>query len=261
VAWKKKRIGIDIFLIIFLVFISIGISKSTQAMGNIHEEEPIYCVDTNEKVASLTFDINWAEKDNLNVILDILDKYNVKGTFFIMGGWVNYSEDNVNKLKAIKERGHEIGNHSYKHPMFTKIGVDRMKEEIEKTNDIIEKYTGERPKLFRFPSGDYNKDSFSKVRNLGYMTIQWDVDSVDWKELSAETEYNRVMKNVKPGSILLFHNNAKYTPNNLDRIIRELKEKGYEFKPVGEMIYYDNYNVDNQGIQHKVKLNSAGSES
>ena len=177
-----------------------------------------------------------------------------------MGGWVNYSEDNVNKLKAIKEGGHEIGNHSYKHPSFVKIGSDRMKEEIEKTNDTIEKYTGERPKLFRFPSGDYNKDAFSKVRNLGYMTIQWDVDSVDWKELSAETEYNRVMKNVKPGSIILFHN-AKYTPEDLDRIIKELKEKGYEFKTVGEMIYSKDYNVDNQGIQHKVKLNSAETES
>ena len=147
-------------------------------MGNIHEEEPIYCVDTNEKVVSLTFDVNWTEKDNLDVILNILNKYNVKGTFFIMGGWVNFSEDNVNKLKSIKEGGHEIGNHSYKHPSFTKISADKIKEEIEKTNDIIEKYTGEKPKLFRFPSGDYNKDAFLKVRNLGYMAIQWDVDSI-----------------------------------------------------------------------------------
>lgn len=258
--WEKKRIGIDLVLIIFLIFISFGFGKATQTMANIQEEEPIYCVDITEKVVSLTFDINWVEKDNIQVILDVLNKYNVKGTFFIMGGWVNYSEENVNKLKAIKEGGHEIGNHSYKHPSFTKIGVDKMKEEIEKTNDIIEKYTGERPKLFRFPSGDYNKDTFLKVRNLGYMTIQWDVDSVDWKELSAETEYNRVMKNVKPGSIILFHN-AKYTPNNLDRIIKELKDKGYEFKTVGEMIYSKDYSVDNQGVQHKVKPDSAGAES
>ncbi|MCE5222318.1 MAG: polysaccharide deacetylase family protein [Clostridium sp.] len=249
-AWKKKRIWVDLILIFFLIFLSIGINRTTQVMGNIDEEEPIYRVDTNEKVVSLTFDVNWTEKDNLEVILNILEKYNVKGTFFIMGGWVNYSEDNVNKLKLIKERGHEIGNHSYKHPSFTKIGANKMKEEIEKTNEIIEKYTGEKPKLFRFPSGDYNKDAFLKVRNLGYMTIQWDVDSVDWKELSAETEYNRVMKNVKPGSIILFHN-AKYTPSNIDRIIKELKEKGYEFKTVGEMISFENYSVDKQGIQYK----------
>ena len=255
-TWKKKRIGVDLILIFFLIFISMGINKTTQVMGNTHEEEPIYCVDTNEQAVSLTFDVNWTEKDTLPVILNILEKYNVKGTFFIMGGWVNYSEDNVNKLKAIKEGGHEIGNHSYKHPLFTKIGQGKIKEEIEKTNDVIEKYTGEKPKLFRFPSGDYNKDALLKVRNLGYMAIQWDVDSVDWKEQSAETEYNRVMKNVKPGSIILFHN-AKYTPGNLDRIIKELKDKGYEFKTVGEMIYFEDYSVDNQGIQHKAKPDSA----
>lgn len=221
-------------------------------MGNVREEEPIYCVDTNEKVVSLTFDVNWVEKDNIEVILSILKKYNIKATFFIMGRWVNYSEENVNKLKAIKEGGHEIGNHSYKHPSFTKIGADKMKEEIDKTNEIIEKYTGDKPKLFRFPSGDYNKEAFLKVRNFGCMAIQWDVDSVDWKEASPEMEYNRVMKNVKPGSIILFHN-AKYTPQNLDRIIKELKDKGYEFKPVGEMIFFEDYIVDSQGIQHKQK--------
>ncbi len=249
-AWKKKRIGIDLILIIFLIFISLGISKTTQAISNNYEENPIYCVDTNEKVVSLTFDINWIEKDNTEVILNILKKYNVKGTFFIMGGWVNYSEDNVNKLKLIKEGGNEIGNHSYIHPSFTKIGTAKIKEELEKTNDIIEKYTDEKPKVFRFPSGDYNKDALLQVRNLGYMAIQWNVDSIDWKELSAEAEYTRVMKNVKPGSIILFHN-AKYTPENLDKIIKELKDKGYEFKTVSQMIYFEGYSVDKEGIQHK----------
>ena len=251
-VWKIKRIGINLFLIFVLLAVSIGINKGISVMGNVREEEPIYCVDTNEKVVSLTFDVNWVEKDNIDVILSILKKYNIKGTFFIMGRWVDYSEENVNKLKAIKEGGHEIGNHSYKHPSFTKIGADKMKEEIDKTNAIIEKYTGDKPKLFRFPSGDYNKEAFLKVRNFGYMAIQWDVDSVDWKEASPEMEYNRVMKNVKPGSIILFHN-AKYTPQNLDRIIKELKDKGYEFKPVGEMIFFEDYVVDSQGIQHKQK--------
>lgn len=251
-VWKKKRIGINISLILLLIIVSIGLNKTISVMGNVCEEAPIYCVDTNEKVVSLTFDVNWVEKDNIEVILSILKKYNVKGTFFIMGGWVNYSEENVNKLKAIKEGGHEIGNHSYKHPSFTKIGADKMKEEIEKTNEIIQKYTGDKPKLFRFPSGDYNKETFLKIRNFGYIAIQWDVDSVDWKEASPEMEYNRVMKNVKPGSIILFHN-AKYTPQNLDRIIKDLIDKGYEFKPVGEMIFFEDYIVDNEGTQHKQK--------
>lgn len=231
--------------------ISIGIGKNTEAMANIEEEIPIYCVDTKEKIVSLSFDINWAEKDNIQSILNILNKYNIKGTFFVMGGWVNYSQDNIDKLKAIKEGGNEIGNHSYMHPSFSKISEEKMQEELKKTDDIIEKYTGERPKLFRFPSGDYNKQAFSKVRSLGYMAIQWNVDSVDWKELGADVEYNRVMKSVGPGAIMLFHNNAKYTPDNLEKIIKELQSQGYEFKTVGEMIYRNDYIVDKEGIQHK----------
>lgn len=250
--WRFKKIAIDIGLIILVIILSFTMNNNSKSvMEEIKEEQPIYSVDTEEKVISITFDINWAEKDNLESILNILDKYNVKGTFFIMGGWVNYSDENVNKLIAIDEGGHEIGNHSYMHPGFTKITFERMKEELNKTDDIIEKYTGKKPELFRFPSGEYNKDCFKKVSGLGYKCIQWNADSVDWKELGADVEYNRVMKKVKPGSILLFHNNAKYTPENLERIIKELQEQGYVFKPVGEMIYKNDYNTDEQGIQHK----------
>lgn len=253
-AWKFRKIAIDIGLIIAVIMLSFKIDNNINihsVMGDIKEEQPIYSVDTSEKNVSITFDINWAEKDNLESILNILDKYNVKGTFFIMGGWVNYSEENANKLIKINEGGHEIGNHSYIHPSFTKISIDRMKDELKKTDDIIEKYTGKKPQLFRFPSGEYNKDCFEKVRKLGYTCIQWNVDSVDWKELGADIEYNKVMKKVKPGSILLFHNNAKYTPENLEKIINELQKQGYKFKSVGEMIYKNDYTIDNEGIQHK----------
>lgn len=236
---------------VLIIIVSLVAGKNIQVTGNAEEKQPIYRVDTEEKVVSLTFDINWAEKENLPIILDILDKYNVKGTFFIMGGWVNYSEDNVSKLKNIAERGHEIGNHSYKHPSFSKITDKVIEEEIKKTDDIIEKYTGNRPILFRFPSGDYNKNALDKVRSLNHIAIQWDTDSVDWKEMGAEIEYNKVMKNTKSGSILLFHNNAKYTPENLEKIICELKNQGYEFKTVGQMIYTKDYFVDENGIQRK----------
>lgn len=84
-----------------------------------------------------------------------------------------------------------------------------------------------------------------------YKCIQWDVDSVDWKQSGADVEYNRVMKNVKEGSILLFHNNAKYTPENLDRIINKLTDEGYKFLTVSELIYDDNYYIDENGVQNK----------
>lgn len=237
----------------FLIFVVIICSISTFAKGvaNKPKELPIYSVQTEEKVLALTFDINWAEKDNLYGILDILDKYNVKGTFFIMGGWVNYSDENVKKLKDIYERGHEIGNHSYIHPNFTKVSYERAKEELKKTDDIIDKHIGMKPKLFRFPSGDCDDAKIKQVRELGYECIHWSIDSVDWKNEGMEKEYERVIKKINPGGIILYHNNAKYTPSNLDKLIGECNLKGYEFKTVGEIIYKENYSIDGNGVQYK----------
>lgn len=249
---RRYRVGLSLLLLIFTVIISIvSTEKAKYSFTEVYNDKPIFRVSTDEKKLSLTFDINWAEKEELYNILQILDKYNVKATFFIMGGWVNYSEENKDKLIKIKEGGHEIGNHSYIHPMFSKISEERMKAEVEKTNKIIEDTVGEKVKLFRFPSGDYNEKACKFIANEGMMSIQWDVDSVDWKQVGAEVEYNRVMKKVSPGSILLFHNNAKYTPGNLDRIIKELQEGGYKFVTVGEMIYYNDYIINEKGEQIK----------
>jgi polysaccharide deacetylase family sporulation protein PdaB len=251
VKWRWIRT----FLSIMLIFALIGASYLFKDVNikalNVVYELPIYSVNRDEKVIAISFDINWAEKDYLSSILDILDKYNVKATFFIMGGWVNYSDENLTKLKLIHERGHEIGNHSYKHPMFSSISESRMLEELRKTNETIDNAIGEKPKLFRFPSGDYNKNACKIVREAGYIPIQWDADSVDWKEQGAVIEYNKVKKNVKSGSIVLFHNNAKYTPENLDRILKELKDEGYNIETVGQLILYENYYIDENGIQYR----------
>lgn len=214
-------------------------------------EQPLFEVDTEEKVVALSFDVNWAEEDYLYEILDILDEEDVKATFFVMGKWVIYPEGNKEKLIKIKEGGHEIGNHSYVHPSFDKIDEGRMLEEVKKTDEIIENTVGVKPKLFRFPSGAYNKKAYTFIKSLGYECIQWNVDSVDWKESSEQIEYERVMKKVKPGSIILFHNNAKYTPSNLRKIIRELKNQGYTFLTVGDMMYDDSYIIDSKGVQRK----------
>ena len=129
--------------------------------------------------------------------------------------------------------------------------VEIIDDEIKKTEDIVYAATGNKTKVFRFPSGDYNQDALEYVRSLGYECIQWDVDSIDYKESGADVEYNRVMKNIKEGSIALFHNNAKYTPQNLKKIINKLTEEGYEFVTISELIYDDNYYVDEKGEQIK----------
>ena len=249
---RKNKVIIVVLLICSSIIASLVMDRtSTEVMSNITEDQPIFRVNREDKAISLTFDINWAETEYIYDILEVLDKYNIKGTFFIMGKWVNYTPENKEKLLKIYEGGHEIGNHSYVHPIFTKIGEERIKEELEKTEKIIEEAIGIKPTLFRFPSGEYNKQAFNTVTALGYKSIQWDADSVDWKESGSDIEYERIMKKVKPGSILLFHNNAKYTPHNLDKIISKLREDGYTFMPVGELIYDKNYYVDEKGEQRK----------
>lgn len=217
--------------------------------SNESSHMPIYRVDREEKWISITFDVNWAKTDYLEDILKILDDNNVKATFFIMGKWVVYPEDNSAKLLAIKEAGHEIGNHSYEHPDFQRISKERMEQEIKKTEEIFTKYGIENSKLFRAPSGSYNDNALTLCNELGYRVVQWDVDSVDWKEMGREQEYSRVIKKVQKGSIILFHNNAKYTPENLSRIIKELREQGYEFKKIEELLYKNEYFINKEGVQ------------
>lgn len=251
VIWKWIRRIIPIICIFILIIGSVLLKNKEASVTDEVYKLPIYSVDSEEKVIALTFDINWAETDYLKSILDTLDKYNVKATFFIMGRWANYSEENTEKLKMIYESGNEIGNHSYIHPDFKSISEERMIQELKRADDIIYEIIGEKPKLFRFPSGSYSEKAVEVVTKAGYMPIQWDVDSVDWKELGEDIEYKRVVDNVKPGSIVLFHNNCKYTPNNLDKIIKKLQDEGYTFMPVGDMVIKENFIIDEKGIQHR----------
>lgn len=239
-------------LLLFLTGLSsILLSKLDIKTFATNKKLPIYSVETKKQDIAITFDVNWAEKDHLYEILDILKNKNVKATFFVMGGWIEYNEENVAKLKRIYHEGHEIGNHSNMHPDMTKITKDRMIKEIEVTDSIIKKHTGITTDLFRCPSGAYNDNVIETVESTKHFCIQWDVDSIDWREQGEAIEYERVMKKASPGSIILFHNDAKYTPKNLEKIIDNLKDKGYEFVVISELIYKDDYYIDINGKQHK----------
>ncbi len=213
---------------------------------------PIYRVDTLDKKVAITFDVNWGT-DRTEEILNVLDKHNAKATFFLIGKWIDYNERNVELVKEMDKRGHELGNHSNLHPDFTNLSREKIVKELEITDSKIYELINKRNKIFRFPKGGYDQNSVEIVKSLGYIPIQWDVDSIDWKEQGAEVEYNRVSQKIKPGSIILFHNNTKYTPENLDRILEEFSKQGYEFVQISELIYKDNYEIDITGTQKKMK--------
>lgn len=210
---------------------------------------PIYKVETEEKLVAITFDSTWGE-DNTKEILNVLKKYDAKATFFLLGRWIEEFKDDA---IAIHKEGHEIGNHSYKHPDFTKITSDEILKEINKCDELIYSLTGKNSTLVRVPSGAYNDTSIKTIQKANKFCVQWDADSIDWKNDGVEIEYNRVMKKVGMGSIVLFHNGAKYTPKTLDRVLSKLKNQGYKFVTVSDLIYKENYIIDNTGKQIKVK--------
>lgn len=208
---------------------------------------PIYSVETKnqEKKASLGINCAW-ENSDIPQILDTLDTYQVKATFFLVGDWCDKYPDSV---KAIFDRGHEIGNHSDSHPDMPSLTVEEMKQEIEGCSNKIQAITGTKPTLFRCPSGAYSDDVINTATSLGYSSIQWDCDSIDWKDPTPEQMQQRIMKNLQSGSIMLFHNDTKYTAAALPQIIKAIQDEGYQLVPVGELIYQENYTIDHSGRQ------------
>ncbi len=208
---------------------------------------PIYCTDRQDNTVCLTFDAAWGDEDT-PLLIDILGRYNIKATFFVVGKWVDRCGESV---KALHDAGHEVMNHSDTHPHMPQLSAEQMKAELNACNDKIEAITGIRPTLHRAPYGDYSNDSLTAATELGMYTIQWDVDSLDWKDLPADQITQRVVSRVQSGSIVLFHNAAKHTPEALPAIIEQLQAKGYTFCTVSEMIYKENYTVNHEGRQCK----------
>ena len=212
-------------------------------------ELPIYCVETKEPKIALTFDAAWGNEDTQK-ILEILKKHDVHVTFFMTGGWVeNYPDD----VKAILAAGHDLGNHSENHKNMSQLSDAEKKEELMKVHDKVRTLTGYEMFLFRPPYGDYDNAVVNVAKDCGYYTIQWDVDSLDWKDYGVDSIIKTVTehKHLGNGSIILCHNGAKYTAQALNTLITKLKEKGYTFVPVSELIYRGGYHMNVEGRQIK----------
>lgn len=223
-------------------------TQTTITVNNTSKKLPVYRVETEEKKIAVTFDAAWSA-DDTDELIEILKKHNAKATVFAVGSWVR---ENPEAVKKFYDAGHEIGNHSNTHILFGTADRNTVKSEIENCNAEIEKITGEKPKLVRAPSGDYDNKSIEVAESLGMKMIQWDVDSLDWKKPSVDEMFERIVKKTKNGSILLFHNGVENTPRALDKILTELQKDGYEFVTVGELIYWENYTIDNSGKQIKL---------
>ena len=258
VTVTRKTLLVVLFCALAAVLAVVLCVRGVQAVQTSASKRllPIYNVKTQEKKVAISFDAAWGNEET-QTLIDILKQYNVKTTFFVVGAWVDKYPDSV---KALTAAGHEVCNHSDTHPHMPKLSPAEMQKQITSCNNKIKSATGVSPILFRPPYGDYDNTLVKTVSDLGMYAIQWDVDSLDWKDPTPQQIVQRVTSKVKPGSIVLFHNGAKNTPAALPTVLQTLQSQGYSIVPVSQLIAKDHYTIDSAGMQIPA-ANPAGTSS
>lgn len=245
----KKSTAITLFVLVLCLGCLTGAVKYTNTasvyFGGTTKKLPIYSVNRNDNKISISFDCAYGAEYTQG-ILDVLKEYDVKCTFFVVDFWAKKYPD---VLKKIVSEGHEVGTHSTTHPKMSKLSSEQISSELTTSIKTITDITGQKVELFRAPFGDYDNEVIETASNMGLYTIQWDVDSIDWKDISAKKITDRVVSKTKSGSIILCHNNGLHTLEALPYVLSNLKEKGYEFVKISQLIYKENYEINSFGVQ------------
>lgn len=229
--------------LILATFTTIGVLQQAAQTSAGGRQLPIYCVQTEKKEISLTFDAAWGNSDT-DELLEILAENGAKATFFCTGEWVEKFPEDVKKLF---DAGHEIQNHSNKHPHPNELSFEQLVQDTQACDEKIQAITGNYPTLYRTPYGEYNDKTIQTLKSMSKLVIQWDVDSIDWKDPTPDEMVQRVLSKVGNGSILLFHNDAKNTPEALRKLLPELKQQGYEMKTVSSLLLPGKFDLTNEG--------------
>ena len=239
-----KRRSLLIFLAIVLIgagaFVGLQRDQVKPVIEMYHTaaatfiDMPIFYVRSDRKAAALTFDISWGDKTP-DKVLDVLKKYDQKATFFLSGPWADHYRTIV---KRIVDEGHEIASHGQDHVNLSGLSTDAIRQNIKSAHDILVNVSGSAPRYFRPPNGDYNDLVVRTARELGYETIIWAVDSMDWMNPGATYIVERVSKLCFPGAIILFHasDSARETDQALPMVIENLRAAGYELMPLGQLM-------------------------
>ncbi|MCY0882208.1 MAG: polysaccharide deacetylase family protein [Firmicutes bacterium] len=214
-------------------------AKITAAAGAVLPPQDRYSlrdVKTDKKVAALTFDLSWGtvmpEK-----VLAVLKKDHCAATFFLSGPWADKHADLV---KQMAQDGFELESHGWAHVNYTGLSNAGVVQNIMQTNNTIEKITGQRPHFVRPPNGDFNTRTILAARSVGYTTVTWGTDSLDWMNPGVHTIISRVVTRIHPGDIVLLHasDTCKQTDLALPTIIHDLRAKGYQLVTLSQLMTY-----------------------
>lgn len=234
-----------VVLFIVSIFFTGNNIETMQMSGEAGKLVPIYQVETNKKRISLSINCAWSA-DDMDKIIETLDKCNVKATFFMVGEWVDKYPEYVKKLS---DKGHEIANHSNTHAHVNDLNYDDNVKEIQKCTEKIEKITGKKTLLYRCPYGEYNDTVIKAAMDNNYKVVQWSIDTLDYQGLDESQMWDRINKNLQNGSIILMHSGTDNTANSLEGIIKNIQNKGYNIVKISELVYTENYEIDANGVQ------------
>ncbi|MBQ3101122.1 MAG: polysaccharide deacetylase family protein [Clostridia bacterium] len=220
---------------LLVVFACAAFILSVSVIADTEETQSVYVSgDGSKKRIALTFDDGPHPKYTTE-ILDILDQYDVKATFFVIG---TNAEGYPDIIKREIESGHEIGNHTYTHTRLPSMSDEKLTDELNSCERALET-NGYTPYLFRPPEGRYDEGDLETITRFGYSVVLWSVDTEDWSGVSTDHIVNAVREGVKDGSIILCHDfltNKCHTVEALKIVIPELIEEGYEFVTVSELL-------------------------
>lgn len=251
IVFNKQKICsylVALSTVIVLFFVAASFSnKSGEIISTMSQAKklPIYSVETNEPKVAFTMNCAW-NADDIDSILSTLKKHNVKITFFMVGDWVDKYPDAV---KKISDAGHEIANHSDGHKHVNNLSLEDNENEIKMCSEKIQKITGKKTNLYRGPYGEYNNTVIQAAENQNHITIQWSLDTLDYNGLTGDEMWNRLNEKMKNGDIILSHNGTKHTADSLDKLLTNIKNKGFKVVTVNELIYKQNYIIDGNGMQ------------
>jgi len=227
---RNTILNLVIIVLLFVVLLSINAGDAMTVL-NPSYNEAIYKGNENRPLIALECNVVWGT-EYIPPMLDILKEHDVKITFFIGGEW---AKDNPDLLKRMAEEGHEIGNHGYSHKHHNSLNLDGNRKEIMDTEKVIEEVLGIKTRLFAPPYGEYNKTTLQAASSLGYQTIMWSIDTIDWRRDGTDKIIQRVMKNPHNGALILMHPTAD-TNKALPVIIERMRELGYRFSTVSDVL-------------------------
>ena len=209
-----------------ICFLPLGVSTAGKLSDRVY-----YSGNTDSRYVSVMINVYWGT-EYIPAMLDVLDEYNAKATFFIGGSW---ADDHTETLREIVRRGHELGNHGYFHKDQDKLSYERNAEEIRLCGELVEKLTGVKMNLFAPPSGAYSENTVDAAESLGYKVILWSKDTIDWRDRDQSLIYRRATEDIAGGDLVLMHPTAE-TASALPSILSYYREQALEIVPVSENI-------------------------